>query len=54
MSILKRFLRDESGAEVAEVGIWLGLVVAISVGLIATLGTNVQTAFTTINGLFPS
>jgi Flp pilus assembly pilin Flp len=49
MSSILQFIKEEEGAEVVEVGIWLALVVAISVGLIATIGTGIQGAFTTIS-----
>jgi Flp pilus assembly pilin Flp len=41
-------LNNEHGAEVAEVGIWLALIVAISIGLITALGLDIQNAFTAI------
>jgi len=53
MSSMLRFIKEEEGAEVVEVGIWLALIVAISIGLISTVGTKVQTAFTTINTSLP-
>lgn len=46
-------LNNEKGAEVAEVGIWLALIVAISITLIATLGTDVFNAFTAITSVMP-
>ena len=49
MSSILRFIKEEEGAEVVEVGIWLALIVAISIGLITTIGTKIQTAFTTIS-----
>lgn len=44
-----RPLNNEKGAEVAEVGIWLALIVAGAVAIIATLGGNIVTAFTKIS-----
>ena len=49
MSSILQFIREEEGAEVVEVGIWLALIVAISITLIATIGTKVKAAFTTIS-----
>jgi len=43
-----RVFCDEKGAEVAEVGIWLALAVVLSISLIATLGTNIQSAFQSV------
>jgi pilus assembly protein Flp/PilA len=53
MLSMLRFIKEEEGAEVVEVGIWLALIVAISIALIATIGTKVQTAFTTVNTTLP-
>ncbi|MBZ0169187.1 hypothetical protein MELA_00746 [Candidatus Methylomirabilis lanthanidiphila] len=47
---IRRPLNNERGAEIVEVGIWLALIVAISIALITLLGTDVQNAFTTITG----
>ena len=41
-------LNNERGAEVAEVGIWLALIVALSIALITTLGGSVKAAFQSI------
>jgi Flp pilus assembly pilin Flp len=41
-------LNNEHGAEIAEVGIWLALIVAISIAIIAGLGTKIQQAFTKV------
>ena len=49
MSSMLRFIKEEEGAEVVEVGIWLALVVALSIALISSVGTKVKTAFTTIS-----
>lgn len=43
-----RIFRDEKGAEVAEVGIWLALMVVLSITLIATLGTDIKAAFQSV------
>jgi len=42
------FLNNESGAEIAEVGIWLALIVAISIVTIALLGQQIQATFLNI------
>lgn len=46
-------LHNERGAEIAEVGIWLALIVAISIALITTLGVDIKTAFTNITAAMP-
>ncbi len=43
-----RIFRDEKGAEVAEVGIWLALMVVLSITLISTLGTDIKAAFQSV------
>ncbi len=48
-----RPLNNEQGAEIVEVGIWLALIVAVSIALISTLGLDVKNAFTTIIGNMP-
>jgi len=53
MSSILQFIKEDEGAEVVEVGIWLALIVAISIGIITTVGTKIQTAFTTINTSLP-
>jgi len=46
--LLARFAKDESGATAIEYGlIAAGIAVAI-IGVVGTLGTNIQTAFTNI------
>ena len=50
---IRRPLNNERGAEIVEVGIWLALIVAISIGLIATLGSDVMNAFTAITTAMP-
>lgn len=50
---IRRPLNNERGAEIVEVGIWLALIVAISIALIATLGGDVFNAFTSITGNMP-
>ena len=50
---LINLIKEKEGAEVAEVGIWLALIVAGSIALINTLGVNIVDAFTAINKAFP-
>ena len=42
------FLADEQGATAVEYGIFVALIAAVIVTLVSTLGTKIQTAFTTI------
>lgn len=43
-----RLLNNEKGAEVAEVGIWLALIVVAALVAIAALGGNIAAAFAAI------
>jgi pilus assembly protein Flp/PilA len=40
--------RDETGATAVEYGMMVALIAAVIVGLVATLGTQIQAAFQTI------
>ena len=44
-----RFLADESGATAIEYGLIAALVSVVLVGALTTLGTNLNTTFTTIS-----
>ena len=46
MCQIKRFINDERGLETVEYAIILGLVVAGTIGLVAAIGSWVQTRFT--------
>jgi Flp pilus assembly pilin Flp len=50
---LRRFLSDQEGAEVTELGIVLGLIVAGSVIVIISLGVKVSDNYVTFNGQLP-
>lgn len=39
---------DDRGATAVEYGLFVALIAAVIVGLVATLGTQIQTAFQTI------
>ena len=51
--ITKKFISDEQGAEVTELGIVLALVVAGSVAILAAIGPKIVTAYTTTNTALP-
>lgn len=48
-TIARTFARDEDGATAIEYGLFAALVGAVIVGTIATLGTNTNTGFETMN-----
>ena len=53
MSGMFRFIKEEEGAEVVEVAIWLALVIAASIGTIALIGPKILASFTSVNGSLP-
>ncbi len=48
MSFLTRFVRDESGATAIEYGLIAALISVVIVGALTTIGTNLNTNFTTV------
>lgn len=48
-SLLKKFLRDESGATMVEYGIMVALIAAIAIGTVSLLGESVDSAFVDVN-----
>ncbi len=46
---MKRFAQDESGATAVEYGLIAALIAAVIIGIIATLGGQLNTAFTNIS-----
>jgi pilus assembly protein Flp/PilA len=46
---LSAFTADESGATLIEYGVIVALILAISVGLLKTIGGKVQTGFTNVS-----
>ncbi|MEI7702089.1 MAG: Flp family type IVb pilin [Planctomycetia bacterium] len=51
--IMRTLLADQEGAALVEYGLLVGLIAVICVGVITTIGTSVQTAFTTIDTALP-
>ncbi|MCF8503783.1 MAG: Flp family type IVb pilin [Caulobacter sp.] len=47
---MKRFASDESGATAIEYGLIVALIAVVIITAVTTLGTKLNTAFTTING----
>jgi pilus assembly protein Flp/PilA len=48
MSFLTKFLRDQSGATAIEYGLIAALISIVIVGALTTIGTNLNTGFTTV------
>ena len=53
LQLLKLQLTDEEGATAVEYGLIVALIAAIIVGVVATLGTQIQTAFQTVVNALP-
>ena len=52
MSIVKRFAKDESGATAIEYGLIAGLISVVIITALTTIGTKLNSKFTSIsNGL---
>ena len=49
MNVLRRFIRDESGATAIEYGLIAALVAVACIGILSTLGTTLSGTFSTIN-----
>ena len=48
MSMIKSFLKNESGATAAEYGLILALVAGVIIAVVTTLGTSISGAFNTV------
>ena len=49
MSIIKRFAKDESGATAIEYGLIAGLISVIIIGVLTSIGTKLNTKFTSVS-----
>lgn len=45
---IARFVRDESGATAIEYGLIVALIAVVIITAVTTVGSNLQTSFTTI------
>ena len=52
-TMIKDFFADEQGATALEYGLLAALIAAVIVGAVATIGTNVNSAFAYIGGKLP-
>ena len=48
--LMTRFVKDDEGAALVEYGILVGLIAVVCIVAVGTLGTTINTVFTTING----
>jgi pilus assembly protein Flp/PilA len=49
-----RFMKEEDGATAVEYGLMVALIAAIIVGVVTTVGTRTQNAFTTVSNALPA
>lgn len=54
LKAISKFLRSEQAAEVTELAIVLSLIVAISIALIASIGTKTKTSYSSLNSALPN
>lgn len=47
-NFIARFAKDESGATAIEYGLIVALIAVVIVGVVSTIGTKLNTAFTTV------
>lgn len=52
-SSIRSFVRDEEGATAVEYGLMVALIAAVIVVIVKSVGTKVNTAFTTVDGQMP-
>jgi pilus assembly protein Flp/PilA len=50
VAMLKNVLREEKGQGMVEYGLILALISVVVVGILTTMGTNLQALFTTVSG----
>jgi len=48
MTVVSRLVREESGQDLIEYGLLLGIVTAVSVATITAIGTKVKSFYTTV------
>ncbi len=49
INTLVSLVRDDEGATMVEYGIMVALIAAVCIGIVATLGQSVSTAFNNVN-----
>lgn len=52
-NMMMKLWKDEEGATAVEYGIMVALIAAVIVVIVASLGTKINTAFTTVDGKLP-
>ena len=47
---LKKFIRGEEGATMVEYGLMLALIAVVCIAAVTTVGTGIQSIFTSVSG----
>lgn len=50
MNFISRFYRDDAGATMVEYAVMLGFIAAVCITLVATLGSETASEFSSFNG----
>ena len=53
MERIKNFFKDESGASAVEYGLLVALIAVVIIGAVTTIGTRLETTFTTAGAALP-
>ena len=53
MKKLIQFMRDEEGASAVEYGLIIGLIAAVIIVVVGTIGTKLNALFSTVAGKLP-
>lgn len=52
-ALLRRFVREDEGQDLAEYALLIALIAVVCIGGVTTLGVNLNTWYATIAGNFP-
>ncbi len=54
LKLFRDFLKNDDGASMPEYALLLGLIAAISIGVLSSMGTNINSIFTNVNSSLSS
>jgi Flp pilus assembly pilin Flp len=52
-ALLSRFVREEAGQDLIEYGLLLGIITAVTVAVITSIGTKTKALYDSLNGILP-